>query len=254
MTQTKTILHTDDEDYILAQISAFLSKIGFYTLSANNGHDAISIFKQSKPDLVIIDYNMPEMNGIELLNKLKSIHKQTPVIMLSGETDIQVAVQALKNNAVDFLCKPVNYKLLESSIYEALTRSKLQSYESKYQGSLITLENIIHQGKDISILKVHVPLDEITSSTIKENINTLMEKKSINKAVILSLNLVEYINNIGFHLLLEINHNLSNAGHQMILSELSPAVDQFFKQISYPAYFIYVQELDIAISKILKNE
>lgn len=101
--------------------------------SAENGKVALDIIREKKPNLVLTDIRMPEMDGIELLKVLKSEMPNTKVVILSGYDDFQYAQSALKYGAVDYLVKPVNadelIKLLEDfqkSIQESLDADLVQ--------------------------------------------------------------------------------------------------------------------------------
>jgi DNA-binding response OmpR family regulator len=80
----KKILIVDDEKNILRLYQAELMEAGYTVLTAGSGKEAMEIFEKDPPDLVTLDINMPDMNGIEVLRKMKEMRKEIPVIMLTA--------------------------------------------------------------------------------------------------------------------------------------------------------------------------
>src|SRR5271157_820343 len=108
----KLILIVDDEPEICEEISGFLSHKGYPTIVAHNGRDGIKLFNEQKPILVLTDYKMPVMNGIELLKRVKIIDNDIHVVLISGAADGKIIVEAMKENAFDFLSKPIDLNSL----------------------------------------------------------------------------------------------------------------------------------------------
>ena len=108
------ILIIDDENDICFLISEILQDEKFQTMTTTNSSDAISKFETFKPDLVILDVwlGKNQMDGIELLKKFKSIDDSIPIIIISGHGTVDMAVNAIKNGAYDFIEKPFNSEKL----------------------------------------------------------------------------------------------------------------------------------------------
>lgn len=102
----KNILLVDDEKPILASLSNFLGKSGFSVTSALNGETALAQFRLTSYNLVITDFAMAGLNGIELLKEIKNINHETGVFILTGHGDLSLAIDALRSGADDFLLKP----------------------------------------------------------------------------------------------------------------------------------------------------
>jgi putative two-component system response regulator len=103
----------DDNLVSLKQIGAQLA--GYYDISlAKSGALALQICRQTKPDLILLDIDMPGMDGFEVIAKLKEHHNlgQLPVIFLTGNRDTDTEIKALESGAVDFISKPVNKDIL----------------------------------------------------------------------------------------------------------------------------------------------
>ncbi len=113
------ILLVDDDADICKVLSISLTDVGYRVHTAGNGEEALRIFKQVRPSIVLTDIKMPIMNGIELLRKIKSQHPETEVIMISGHGELDLAIESLKNDASDFILKPLD----DGELNAALQRS-----------------------------------------------------------------------------------------------------------------------------------
>ncbi len=101
------ILVIDDEKNILESIKMVLTYENYKVETASSGLDGVELFKTINPDIVLLDVKMPGFNGIEVLRNLKEINPLTEVIMISGHSGIEEAVEASKLGAFDFLEKPL---------------------------------------------------------------------------------------------------------------------------------------------------
>ena len=121
------ILIIDDEKDICFLISEILKDENYITTSANNSDDAIKEFSTFKPDLIILDVWLGNSNldGIELLKEFKKINIFIPVIVISGHGTVDMAVNAIKNGAYDFLEKPFNSDKLIVLSKRAVANAKL---------------------------------------------------------------------------------------------------------------------------------
>ena len=122
------ILIVDDNQVILKILKNILESRNYLTLSANNGIEALKIAVQEKPDLIITDYMMPEMDGMALINKLKSqlTTRFIPVIMLTSKDEVDAEVEVINAGADDYLTKPVNPKRLIVRINRLLNRPSVE--------------------------------------------------------------------------------------------------------------------------------
>jgi len=116
----KSILIVDDEKDFCTVLSDSLSKEQYRILTALNGKTALRLVKKESPDLVLLDIKMPGMDGIEVLNKIKKMKRETVVIMLTAFGTLETARKAMKLGAYDYVTKPVDLLLLKSLIKEAL--------------------------------------------------------------------------------------------------------------------------------------
>ncbi len=119
----KRILVVDDEEQIRQSLRGVLSDEGFGVLEAGDGRRAREILCAESPDLVILDVWLPEIDGITLLEEIKSTHPNLPVIIICGHANIEAAVRATRLGAADFIEKPFSLDALLASIERALGRS-----------------------------------------------------------------------------------------------------------------------------------
>jgi len=121
----KTILFVDDEESILSVSSEYFRRKGYQTLTAKTGIEALEILAQEAVDCCFTDINMPEMNGLELAERIRSHDNTMPVIVMTGYPSLENTIQTIKNGVVDFLIKPVNLKQMEVSVQRVIQQRKL---------------------------------------------------------------------------------------------------------------------------------
>ena len=119
------ILVIDDEKSIRNTLSEILAAEDHEVLSAEDGPTGLELYGGNKLDVVLCDIKMQEMDGMEVLEKVLEQPKDVPVIMISGHGDIEIAVEAIKKGAFDFLEKPLDLNRLLITIRNALERSDL---------------------------------------------------------------------------------------------------------------------------------
>jgi UDP-3-O-[3-hydroxymyristoyl] N-acetylglucosamine deacetylase len=117
----ETVLVVDDEERIRSSLKGILSDEGFRVLDTGRAPAVMDIVARERPRLVLLDVWMPDIDGIELLRRIKEIAPQTEVIMISGHGNINSAVAATKLGAADFIEKPFSVDGLLGSIERALT-------------------------------------------------------------------------------------------------------------------------------------
>ncbi|MBI3893344.1 MAG: response regulator [Candidatus Wallbacteria bacterium] len=125
-TATPRVLIVDDEEDLCQYLKLMISKKANYEVDiATDGAAAFEKIKGERFNLVISDINMPKMNGIELLNNIKNYDPDIEVIMLTGKSSLETAVQALQHNAFDYIEKPVESRKLLVAMGNALGKQRL---------------------------------------------------------------------------------------------------------------------------------
>src|ERR1051325_8774488 len=120
------ILIVDDEPFNLDVLEQELADRGYAVERAENGAAALAGFEASRPDLILLDYQMPDMNGIEVMKELKARGNEAAVILLTAYGTIERAVLAMKEGAHDFIPKPFEPDHLVLTVEKALEREKLR--------------------------------------------------------------------------------------------------------------------------------
>ena len=134
-----TLLIIDDDDVVRASLAAYLDDSGFRVLQAPSGPKGLELFDSERPDLVICDLRMPQMDGLELIRLISERQNDLPVIVVSGAGVMNDAVEALRLGAADYLIKPLeDLAMLEHSVRRALDRSRLRLENRRYREQLET--------------------------------------------------------------------------------------------------------------------
>ena len=119
-----SILIIDDDDSVRNSLSSYLEDSGFLPFTACDGKQGIKAFEQENIDLVLVDLRMPEMDGYEVIKHLHKKSPQTPLIVVSGASEIQTAIETMKIGAWDYLVKPIReMSALVYAIEKALDHS-----------------------------------------------------------------------------------------------------------------------------------
>jgi len=118
----KTILVVDDEERLVALVKAYLLQEGFRVVTAENGRVALFLARQEKPDLIILDVMMPEMDGYEFMRAHRR-DQQTPIIMLTAKIDENDRVLGLELGADDYITKPFSLRELMARVRAVLRRT-----------------------------------------------------------------------------------------------------------------------------------
>ncbi len=125
---TQKILIVDDEPFNVDYLEQELDDLGYATISAVNGQDALEKVKAESPDLVLLDIMMPVMDGFAVLAHMKadSTMRDIPVIIISANNDLDSVVKGVKNGAEDYLPKPFEPTLLHARISSSLEKKRLR--------------------------------------------------------------------------------------------------------------------------------
>ncbi len=118
----QTILVVDDEKRLVSLVQSYLNQAGFRVVTAFNGREALAVAEREKPDLIILDLMMPEMDGHEFTEVYRKIHS-TPIIMLTARVEEEEQVIGLELGADDFVTKPFRPRELMARVRAVLRRS-----------------------------------------------------------------------------------------------------------------------------------
>jgi len=160
------ILVADDEESIVVLLSGILKKEGYHVETAGDGQEAMDKLKNSRFDLVISDLKMPRADGLTLVDFIKQAYPETLVVLLTAHGTIDIAVEAMKKGAWDFLTKPLESPdQLRVLVNKARSRQQLVKENSvnKKTGCPNTKENLVYQDPKmqeiINLIKLVAPTD-----------------------------------------------------------------------------------------------
>lgn len=116
------ILIIDDNNDICLLLERFLSKQNYKTASVQRGDDGLALLRREAFELVICDFKLPDIDGLEMLRRIKVMHPSTAVIIITGYSDVRMAVQTVKHGAYDYVTKPLYPDEILYTIKAALER------------------------------------------------------------------------------------------------------------------------------------
>ncbi len=126
-----TILVVDDDETVVEAVEAALESKDYRVISANSGEEALKKFEESKVDIIVSDIKMPEINGLELLRKVKERKPSTRVIMMTAYASVDSAVEAMREGASDYIRKPIEVKDIRTTILGAVENLELEHFKEK---------------------------------------------------------------------------------------------------------------------------
>jgi len=130
------ILLVDDEEGIRNVLRIALTDMDYQVYTAANSRDALNIFRQKMPPIVLTDIKMPGMDGIDLLQIIKGEKPDTEVIMITGHGDLDLAIKSLKSDATDFITKPIHDEVLEIALKRVEEKISLKRQLKAYTEGL----------------------------------------------------------------------------------------------------------------------
>ena len=131
----KRILVIDDEAIVRISCERTLVPEGYEVKSTGSGKEGIEFLEKETFNLVLLDLKMPDMDGIEVLNKINVAWPETKVIIITGYSTVDTAVQALRLGAYNFIEKPFTPDTLLNAVKEVFEQSKQDSSDSKRNSS-----------------------------------------------------------------------------------------------------------------------
>ena len=155
------ILIIEDEAAIRRVLLKILSEENpdYKVSEAEDGLQGVELIKKENFDLILCDIKMPKMDGIEVLNQIKIIKPETPIVMISGHGDLDTAVQSMRIGAFDYISKPPDLNRLLNTVRIALDSNKLVVENKR-------LKKIVHKkfemiGNSSSITKIKAMIEKV---------------------------------------------------------------------------------------------
>jgi DNA-binding NtrC family response regulator len=165
------ILVIDDEPILRESLKVALETSGYEVVTAKSGEEGLDLFHKETPDLVLLDHWLPGINGDEVLRRIKETGSEIPVIIMTAQGSIELAVNSMKMGAFDFLVKPFELDQIEALILKGLERIRLKKelewlrsqYQERFRSGgiigasdqmreILTLGEKLAQGSDTTVL------------------------------------------------------------------------------------------------------
>jgi response regulator RpfG family c-di-GMP phosphodiesterase len=185
------VLIVDDDPLIHKLLHHVLQKENFETVWAENGKKGLEMLGSERPDIVLLDLVMPEMDGRETLEGALRIRPDLPIIMITGHGSEKMAVQLMKGGAVDYIPKPFDGNEIIAKVREALNKCGLKAVEKRFAGYLAeTANRMLHR------LEKRAGLNKEDSGDLNHGQKEEEEKKGKGEKTSISRNEIENIHNI----------------------------------------------------------
>ncbi|MBI5193747.1 MAG: response regulator [Nitrospirae bacterium] len=130
------VLVVDDDPFVRESATSFLGECGYSVIACESAKEALTKLGREKIEIVLTDIKMPEVTGLELLEKIRNFDTDLPVILMTAYAELDIAVNALKKGAFDFIIKPYKPEHLLYSIEKGVRYSKILEMEKNYKHML----------------------------------------------------------------------------------------------------------------------
>ena len=156
-----SILVIDDEPAQILSIKSYLSRRQYNVLTANSGEEGLSYLNNGYIDLVLTDYRMPGISGLDVVRKIKHFNPELPVVVITAFSDTEDAVRVMKEGAFDYLSKPIDLDELDIIVKKVVDRKLLIS-ENK-----LLREQLKTKYKFDSIISQSGELEEVLNTAVR---------------------------------------------------------------------------------------
>lgn len=189
-----TVFLVDDEEEVRTTLSRALKKRGFTVVAFDSAKQFLDAYDHSKRGCVVLDYGLPEMNGLELQTVMNDAQLSIPIIFISGHGGIPETVQAMKAGAVDFLEKPFRQNQLVACIEAAFERDLLTHQKvSEEQSAKLRFERLTSREREIAVFMMQHPSNtaskeigralDISPRTVDHHRARILEKLEIGSVI-----------------------------------------------------------------------
>ncbi|TYO95932.1 response regulator [Desulfallas thermosapovorans] len=123
----KRILIIDDEEGMCWALDKLLTQDGYEVMTTTSGHEGLGIFSSNPVDLVLLDIKMAESNGLEILEQIRKIDSNVPVLIMTGYSSMSIALEAMDRGATGYLTKPLKTTNLRETVRRLLSGESVES-------------------------------------------------------------------------------------------------------------------------------
>ena len=160
-----SLLIVDDEESVRDSLYNWFIEDGYSVDSAENAKEALTMIESKNYDIILADIKMPGMDGLEMHRRIKSLNKDSIVIIMTAFASVETAVQALKDGAYDYVTKPFDPDDLSHLVRNATSHILLKAENEALKNKLITLENIEDIiGNSNAMMKVLKDVESVAQS------------------------------------------------------------------------------------------
>ena len=155
------VLIVDDEQSARTVLCKIIAMDDYKVIEAASGAEAMTAFEHDRPAAVLLDLHLPDMNGIEVMKKMKATRPEVEIIIVTGQQDVEMAVNAIKLGAYDFIVKPAKVERLTLTLKRALEKASLagevealsnivDTQIGQYLGNSPAIKNVIQQVRQVA--------------------------------------------------------------------------------------------------------
>ncbi|WP_319201066.1 response regulator [uncultured Ilyobacter sp.] len=173
---SRTILIVDDDPTICSELQKELKRNFFPTFIAGNSKDALKILDKNKIDIILLDIFMPDVDGLDMLKKVKSKWPSVEVIIITGYSSQDKAIKALRRGAIDYLEKPINYEELNTSIGRAMEKIT-ENADLTYRHTILLVDDDKNATKRLSRILTKEGYEVFTANNGKEGLEIINNNK-----------------------------------------------------------------------------
>jgi len=116
-----SLLYIEDEAFVREMVIEYLEEFFTTVYEASNGIEALDIYQQNKPDIIITDIEMPKMNGLDFVTEIRKINKEIPILITTAYTSVEYLLRAVELHLVKYLLKPVNEEKLKEGLEQCFS-------------------------------------------------------------------------------------------------------------------------------------
>lgn len=256
-----SLLILEDDQSTREKLAQILEKEGFNILTGSNGEEGIALFMENKIDILLVDVNMPKKNGLEVLHEVRQYSNDCEIIMLTGYSDEETALQAMRDGAINYLRKPLDIEQLFVSIQKAVEKLHLQRSYTYQKRELELSQQII--AKILGDKEIIIEILDHSRSSIQNFALDLIDTLPISFYLIDKNMNIEFSNKNSIHLL---NYtpkkldeefieklNLQSIGIEKLIHEVFEANEAKIFKLSENAIQIIMVKLTIIIKRQRKE-
>lgn len=168
-----TILVVEDEEELLERLVKYVSIFCDNIHQAKDGKEALEVYSKIKPDIIITDINMPNLTGIEFIEKVRELDKKTEIIVLSAHTNIEDFLRAIPLDLVSYIVKPIKMDELKNTILKAISKLSNKNYTALNNGYLWNKDNksLLYKDEVITLTSYEVAFVDCLVSKVNQRVS-----------------------------------------------------------------------------------